>query len=158
MQRHWHRCWQQVLLLAVALPALCQALHQQQLQGSAKAPASHLPIWLTGNVFWRWRHASGWHHAPQNQNLSTSLQGFFSFPLGMEKCKKKAHECHQGLSAKKEYLSFQRSSTQFSAWIYCVPADTGWKAENKHPIKANHSTALASPIKGRTKKNHQYVN
>lgn len=67
-----------------------------------KTPASHRLICLTGNVFCRWRYASDWHHTLQNQNLSTSWQGFFRFPLGMGKCKKKAHECHQGLGANKE--------------------------------------------------------
>lgn len=51
-----------------------------------KTPASHLLIWLTGNVFCRWRRASDKHHTLQDQNLSTALQACFRFPLGTEKC------------------------------------------------------------------------
>lgn len=148
MQCHWHpwdsrSCSWQWLQQLCARP--CSTSSYRDL---LETPASHILLWVTRNVFCRWRHGSHWHHMLQNQNLSTSLQGRCRFPLGMEKCKKKAHECHQGLGANKEWFitpSWAALSSLHGSVV--SQQDTGWKAENKHSIKTNHSTAPASPFK-----------
>ena len=128
-------------------------LHGEPLQsGVLETPTSHHHIWVTGNIFCRWRHSSEWHHTLQNENLSISLGGFCRFPLGTENIRKRQKNAIKD-SASKEWFSTPCWAALSSLHGSAVPQQDTWgKAENTYPIKTDHSALPASPFEGRTER------
>lgn len=144
-------CWS--LLLVAAAGALCQAsitmLHGEPLQSSLLAtPASHHHVVVNSNIFCRQTHPSDWHHIFQNQNVCKSLEGFCRFPLQWEIQERQKNTITD--SAQAEGFSTPCWAALSSLHDCAVSqGDARDKAENKHPIKTNRSTAPASPSKER---------